>query len=197
MMSNTNKTLSMNQGIHLINEQLQIIRSSVEHLIMVMDISDEEKTYLDNIIDAVDHCSEIISVDVLRKDDSVGELNLDKILEIKGSKVLIIEDEKDIAEIYSSNLEYFGFDTAIASSFLKGMEIINKNNVDIVILDVMLPDAYGLDCVDVILAKNNKIKIVVATGKLDELKQDLSHLEGKCTILTKPFSIRALLAAVL
>jgi len=191
-MSNT-----IEQSVHTLNEQLQIIRSSVERLIMVLDVSPEDKQYLDNIIDAIDKCSDVLNKGIFKSDEKNISIDADKIMLKKGSKILIIEDEPDIAEIYSSNLEYFGFKTYVAHNFIDGMEIINKEDVPIVILDVMLPDAYGLDCVDVILAKNKDIKIVVTTGKIDELNQDLSHLEGKCTILTKPFSIRALLAAVL
>ena len=191
------KTAPIEENIHSLNEQLQIIRSSVEHLIMCMDIDQDEKIYFDKIIDSVDRCSDVLTRNVIKTNSKKINVQASGILKRKGAKILIIEDEKDIAEIYSSNLEYFGFKTRTASNFIDGMRIINTEDIAIVILDVMLPDAYGLDCVDVILAKNKDIKIVVVTGKLDELNQDLSHLEGKCTILTKPFSIRALLAAVL
>jgi CheY-like chemotaxis protein len=191
------RTATVEENVHNLNEQLQIIRSSVEHLIMRMEISQDEKNYFDKIIDSVDRCSDILTQNMIKTNSKKIDVHASGVLKKKGAKILIIEDEKDIAEIYSSNLEYFGFKTHVATNFIDGMHIINTEEVAIVILDVMLPDAYGLDCVDVILAKNKDIKIVVVTGKLDELRQDLSHLEGKCTILTKPFSIRALLAAVL
>ena len=188
---------SMEQGIHKINEQLQIIRSSVEHLVILMDITDDEKVYFDKIVDAVDRAADILNRDLIAVSNKKVTVDAGSVLRKKGAKILIIEDEQEIAEIYSSNLEYFGFKTYIASNFIDGMKIINKEDISIVILDIMLPDAYGLDCVDAILAKKPDVKIVVATGKLDELDQDLDHLKNKCTILTKPFSIRALLAAVL
>ena len=188
---------SIEQGIHKINEQLQIIRSSVEHLVMLMDLTDDEKVYFDKIVDAVDRSADILNRDLIAVSNKKVTVDAGSVLRKKGSKILIIEDEQEIAEIYSSNLEYFGFKTYMASNFIDGMKIIGKEDISIVILDIMLPDAYGLDCVDVILAKKPDMKIVVATGKLDELDQDLDHLKNKCTILTKPFSIRALLAAVL
>lgn len=190
------KTSSMGVSDHQLNEQLQIIRSSVEHLAMVLDLSKEDHVSLDNIITAVDHITNIATHRTKQRNKEIT-VNSNDISKKVGALILVIEDEEDIVDVYKYNLEMLGFKVFSAGNFIDGVKILDKEPIDIVVLDIMLPDAYGLDCIDVILNKNKDVKIVVTTGKLDELEQDLTHLDGKCVILTKPFSIRALLAAIL
>jgi len=195
-----NSKEKMKKAIHSVNEQLQIIRSNVEHLTIIADLDEESKKSLDNISNAVIECSMLINKEFLK----LPQLPVDKVttknmlkLKNRNVRILIIEDEDDLASLFSSNLDYFGLKTYAVSNFYDGLDIIEKEKIDIVILDIMLPDAYGLDCIDTILEKNESIKIVVVTGKIDELDKDLDYLKGKCSILTKPFSVRALLAAML
>lgn len=190
------KSSSMNMAIHQLNEQLQIIRSSVEHLAMVLDLSEEEHIFLDNIVTAVDNIAKISKYEIEQNNKEI-KLDTKDVSKKLGALILIIEDEKELLELYKYNLEMLGFKVFSAENFIDGMSILDKDAIDIVILDIMLPDAYGLDCIDAIMSRNKDIKIIVTTGKIDELKQDLTYLKDKCVILTKPFSIRELLAAIL
>lgn len=194
------KMSSVESIIHQLNEQLQIIRSSVEHLAMVLDLSNENTVFLDNVVAAVDNITKnIVQIKTsdIKQYNKKTKINYNDLSKKLGSSILIIDDEKDIVEIYKYNLEILGFKVFCANSFLDGVSILDEESIDVVILDIMLPDAYGFDCIDVILDKNKNIKIVVTTGKLDELEQNLEYLKDKCVILTKPFSTRALLAAIL
>ncbi|RLI64570.1 MAG: hypothetical protein DRO67_03975, partial [Candidatus Asgardarchaeum californiense] len=170
------KITSMEAAIHQLNEQLQVIRSSVEHLAMILDLSKKEHSFLDNIIEAVDKITDISTNNIERSGDVIIKIDAEKMSKKVGATILVIEDEEDIVDVYKSNLEMLGFKMFSAGNFIDGMKILNKEHIDIVVLDVMLPDAYGLDCIDTILASNKDIKIVVTTGKIDELYQDLTHL---------------------
>ncbi|WDV44164.1 response regulator transcription factor [Clostridiaceae bacterium M8S5] len=113
-------------------------------------------------------------------------------------KVLIVEDEDHILELIKFNLENNGFNTAIA---VDGVEAVEKANLimpDLILLDIMLPKRDGIE-VCKILKSNNKTKdvpIIMLTAKSEEFDKVLGLEMGADDYLTKPFSIRELVARI-
>ncbi|MGB9006845.1 MAG: response regulator, partial [Candidatus Aminicenantales bacterium] len=112
--------------------------------------------------------------------------------------IAVIEDESDILELVSLNLRQAGFRTegyADALSFLKSLD---KKRPDLVILDLMLPDADGLDvCKSLRMnERTSAIPIVMLTAKAEETDKVLGLELGADDYITKPFSPKELIARV-
>jgi DNA-binding response OmpR family regulator len=112
--------------------------------------------------------------------------------------IAVIEDESDILELVSLNLRQAGFRTegyADASSFFRSLD---KKRPDLVILDLMLPDADGLDvCKSLRMnERTSAIPIVMLTAKAEETDKVLGLELGADDYITKPFSPKELIARV-
>jgi len=111
-------------------------------------------------------------------------------------KVLIIEDERDIAKIIDYNLKREGYRTILTHDGLAGINLAEKELPNIVILDLMLPGIDGLE-VCRRLRKNPKtssVVIIMLTAKSDETDKVVGLEMGADDYVTKPFSIRELMA---
>lgn len=83
-------------------------------------------------------------------------------------KILIIDDEPDIALSLGDRLKLEGYEVVTAEDAKSGIEQIEKENPDIVVLDIMLPDRDGFDVCNSI--KNDReidVKVIMTTGKID------------------------------
>jgi two-component system phosphate regulon response regulator PhoB/two-component system alkaline phosphatase synthesis response regulator PhoP len=112
--------------------------------------------------------------------------------------IAIVEDEPDILELVSLSLQQGGFRAesyADASSFFRSLD---KKRPDLVILDLMLPDADGLDvCKSLRMnERTSAIPIVMLTAKAEETDKVLGLELGADDYITKPFSPKELLARV-
>jgi len=114
------------------------------------------------------------------------------------SRVLIIEDDNDIRELIRHNLTREGFEVSTTAEGEKGLNIVQKENFDLVILDLMLPGMHGLEVCRRIRSNPNLrgTGILIVTAK-DEEADIVSGLElGADDYLVKPFSVRVLVARV-
>lgn len=110
-------------------------------------------------------------------------------------KVLIIEDDLSIAELERDYLEIAGFSVDIALDGRKGLERIEKNNFQLILLDLMLPEINGLDlCAHIRKVKD--IPILMVTAKNDDLDKVKAFGLGADDYIVKPFSPRELVARV-
>ena len=113
-------------------------------------------------------------------------------------KVLIVDDEEHIVELLKFNLENAGYNTVIAFNGVDAVKIAAEEEPDLMLLDVMLPGMDGLEVCKTI--KGNKqlrdISIIMLTAKSEELDKILGLELGADDYITKPFSIRELLARV-
>jgi two-component system, OmpR family, alkaline phosphatase synthesis response regulator PhoP len=112
--------------------------------------------------------------------------------------ILIVEDEKNIAELVKYNLEQEGFSVQHASRGDTGLEQARKTKADLIILDLMLP---GLDGIEIckILKQNEKtaaIPIIMLTAKTQESDRIVGLELGADDYVSKPFSPRELVARV-
>ncbi len=106
-------------------------------------------------------------------------------------KVLIIEDEPDLASVFVSLLEVFGFQSEVAESAGLAKEMIAQDQFNFLIIDLTLPDSSGIDLYQEIIAQYPQYKgeIIFTSGFniTDELNQILNR-DG-ASFLAKPFSM--------
>lgn len=113
-------------------------------------------------------------------------------------KILLIEDEKEIQELVSYNLSREGYDVKVAGDGRKGLEMVNAEHPDLVLLDVMLPELDGYEVCKAIRSNNETINLpIIMLSARDEVADKVIGLElGADDYVTKPFSPRELLARV-
>lgn len=113
-------------------------------------------------------------------------------------KILIVDDEEHIVELLRFNLENAEYTVFSAGDGLEALKIANEEKPDLVLLDLMLPGIDGLDvCKEI--KKNpdtNNAAIIMLTAKSEELDKVLGLELGADDYITKPFSVRELLARV-
>lgn len=112
-----------------------------------------------------------------------------------GSKVLVVEDDRTLLEVLQYNLTKEGYDVLRASDGVKGLETARSNKPDLVILDVMLPKMDGYE-VCRILRKETTVPILMLTAKIEETDRVVGLEVGADDYVTKPFSMRELMARV-
>jgi len=113
-------------------------------------------------------------------------------------KILLIEDEPDIRKTLEYNLSREGFDVACASSLSEGKNYINAGQFSLILLDLMLPDASGLDLCRELKSDSEKktTPIIILTAKDDEVDKVVGFELGADDYVTKPFSVRELILRV-
>jgi two-component system phosphate regulon response regulator PhoB len=112
--------------------------------------------------------------------------------------ILIIEDEKDLAELIAFNLKNEGYQPIIALDGISGLETTRKSSPDLVLLDLMLPGMLGLDVCKVLRKdpKTASIPIIMLTAKSEEIDQAVGFELGADDYISKPFSNRILLLRI-
>ena len=110
-------------------------------------------------------------------------------------KVLIIEDDKRIAEIEKDYLEMSGFETIVVEDGTEGLELAEKEKIDLVVLDLMLPGTDGIEILRRIGEKKS-FPILVLSAKTDETDKIRALNLGADDYMTKPFSMGEFVARV-
>ncbi len=111
-------------------------------------------------------------------------------------KVIIIEDEQDIAELIQIHLEGMDCNTLHFKDGLKGYQHALEHNFDALILDVNLPNMSGIEICRQLRASSIKSPILMLTARSEEADKILGLEIGADDYLTKPFSVRELAARV-
>src|SRR5699024_9781486 len=110
-------------------------------------------------------------------------------------KVLVVDDEKPIADILKFNLEKEGYEVIVAHDGDDAIELAEKEDPDLILLDIMLPGKDGNEvCREV--RKTKTMPIIMLTAKDDEIDKVLGLELGADDYVTKPFSNRELIARV-
>ena len=115
---------------------------------------------------------------------------------MKPRKILVIEDDRDIARLVELHLHDLGYDVHVAHDGLSGLKQALSKPYDLIILDLMLPGIEGLEVCRNLRTKPNYTPILMLTAKSTELDRVLGLEVGADDYLTKPFSIRELLARI-
>jgi len=114
------------------------------------------------------------------------------------SKILIVDDEEDIAELVAYNLAREGFATVKAHDGDTALRKVRLEKPDLVILDLMLPGMSGLDICKALRAnpQTAALPVIMLTAKSDEFDKVLGLEIGADDYITKPFSVKELVARV-
>ena len=113
-----------------------------------------------------------------------------------GKTILIVEDEQNIVDILSFNLSREGSDTLEAYDGPTGLQLALENNPDLILLDLMLPGMNGFDVCRKVREAGSSIPIIMLTAREEETDKVLGLELGADDYITKPFSMRELLARV-
>ncbi len=113
-------------------------------------------------------------------------------------RVLIVEDERDLADLLKFNLERSGYRAATVHDGKSALRSIETERPDLVILDVMIPELSGTEVASRIRTNpsTTKLPIVMLTAKADEVDQLVGLAVGADDYITKPFSVKLLLARI-
>lgn len=110
--------------------------------------------------------------------------------------ILVIDDEADMRRGLVDNLRFEGYDTAEADSGTSGLELIKSTPADLILLDVMMPGMNGFDVCKAAREAGVDAPIIMLTAKGEEIDRVLGLELGADDYITKPFSLRELLARV-
>lgn len=111
-------------------------------------------------------------------------------------RILVIEDEPSMRMGLQDNLEFDGYTVDVAEEGDKGLKKILSNRYDLILLDVMLPNLSGFDVCKTVRHKGITTPIILLTAKGEELDKVRGLELGADDYITKPFSLRELLARV-
>ncbi len=114
-------------------------------------------------------------------------------------KILVIEDEEDLNQTLSFNLENEGYKVTSALKGSEALEILETSSPpDLVILDLMLPDMTGLDICRHIRSKDKlkNISVIIVTAKGEEVDRVVGFELGADDYIVKPYSIRELMLRI-
>ncbi len=111
-------------------------------------------------------------------------------------RVLIVEDEKNIVDILSFNLSREGYDTLEALDGKTGLQLALEQDPDLILLDLMLPEMNGFDVCRTLRKQGRTTPIIMLTAREEETDKVLGLELGADDYITKPFSMRELLARV-
>lgn len=110
--------------------------------------------------------------------------------------VLIVEDEKSIVDILRFNLGKEGYNCIAAYDGEAGLNAALTENPDLILLDVMLPKMIGFDVCRALREKGNNVPVIILTAREEEEDKVLGLEIGADDYITKPFSMRELMARV-
>ena len=111
-------------------------------------------------------------------------------------RILIVEDEKNIVDILSFNLSKEGYETPEAYDGDAGLQLALEQDPDLILLDLMLPKRSGFDVCRSLRAAGQNTPVIMLTAREEETDKVLGLELGADDYITKPFSMRELLARV-
>jgi two-component system phosphate regulon response regulator PhoB len=126
------------------------------------------------------------------------ELNLMFMDTGSGQKILIIEDESDVADLLTLNLRKGGFKISTAADGASGLQTARDDRPDLVILDLMLPKMSGLEVCKILKSDTATagIPILMLTAKAEEIDRIVGLEFGADDYVTKPFSPREVMLRI-
>ena len=113
-----------------------------------------------------------------------------------GKKILVVEDERNIVDILTFNLTREGYDTLEALDGAEGLRLALAEDPDLILLDLMLPKMDGFQVCRTLREQGRATPIIMLTAREEETDKVLGLELGADDYITKPFSMRELLARV-
>ena len=112
------------------------------------------------------------------------------------SRILIIEDNKDLAFGLCSNLEFEGYEVATATTGKEGVRLARSFLPDLVVLDLMMPEMDGFEVLDALRKGGTSSRVLILTARGEEVDKVRGLRLGADDYVTKPFGLMELLARV-
>ncbi|MDD6991823.1 MAG: response regulator transcription factor [Oscillospiraceae bacterium] len=111
-------------------------------------------------------------------------------------KILIVEDEHQLARFIQLELEHEDYETSVAGDGREGLTLAESGDFDLVLLDIMLPGLNGLEVLRRLRKAENNVPVIMLTAR-DSVMDKVSGLDmGADDYITKPFAIEELLARI-
>lgn len=109
-------------------------------------------------------------------------------------KILIVEDDPLVRDITGELLMALGHELLVAENGKQAQDLVEKNadSIDLVLLDLSLPDIEGIDLFPMLLAARPELKIIICSGNMMGLDEEELFQQGVKGILPKPFGIDTL-----
>ena len=111
-------------------------------------------------------------------------------------RILVVEDEKEIAKILKIELEYEGYEVLLAHDGKLGLQLALTEKLDLILLDVMLPEINGLELLRKLRKENHLLPIILLTARNMTMDKVTGLDLGANDYITKPFEMDELLARV-
>lgn len=113
-------------------------------------------------------------------------------------KVLIVEDERDLAELLAYNLEKEGYQALVTGTGVEGLETARRELPDLILLDLMLPGMMGTEVCSALRHsdKTRGIPVLMLTARGDEIDRVVGFEMGADDYIVKPFSMRELMLRI-
>jgi len=120
-------------------------------------------------------------------------------LSIEGNRrILVVDDEPHIRRVLEVILGSSGFDVVLASDGMQGLDNLSREPVDLILLDLMMPGANGLEILSKIRANPERANtpVIILTAKGQDTDREAALAGGASDFLTKPFSPKKLVARI-
>ena len=112
------------------------------------------------------------------------------------NRILVVEDELQIAKILKLELEYEGYEVVVANNGKFGLEVALNGKIDLVLLDIMLPEMNGIEVLRRIRKENEIMPVILLTARNMTMDKVTGLDLGANDYITKPFEMEELLARV-
>lgn len=112
------------------------------------------------------------------------------------TKILLVEDDPAMQLGLKDNLEFEGYDVSVIGDGKKALDAVLENQYDLVLLDVMLPHLSGFDVLKKSREQGVAVPVIMLTAKGEEIDKVLGLELGADDYVTKPFSLREVIARV-
>lgn len=112
--------------------------------------------------------------------------------------ILAVDDEEHILELISYNLQNGGYKVIKAETGEEALELLERNQIDLLLLDLMLPGMDGIEVLRIIRShtKLKKLPVIILTAKSDEISKVVGLEVGADDYLSKPFGVHELMARI-
>ncbi len=111
-------------------------------------------------------------------------------------RILVVEDEVQIAKILKLELEYEGYEVVVAHNGKFGLEVALEGKIDLILLDIMLPEMDGMEVLRRVRRENKIVPIILLTARNMTMDKVTGLDLGANDYITKPFEMEELLARV-
>ena len=126
----------------------------------------------------------------------MGKTVAEKMKKESAKKILLVEDDRDISHLVKLHLEDEGYKVDVVGDGNRGLSMAQEKPYDLVVLDIMLPGVDGLEICRRLRRETDYLPILMLTAKSSEVDRIVGLELGADDYLTKPFSVRELVARV-